>query len=159
MFLLRYSSSRGVSTAPRETSSSGLDWQQICGTLTWKTSESRNLVPNTVMPLVSMEAWSLLGRGLVSFLLQSRTMVTVFFSTLMATRCHLTRERIKESVRTSANVSNNRRQSPCCSRRLQRSHVSLTPPRPQNRFATALKGYCIPGNSGPHSCPPHSGPV
>lgn len=65
-------------------------------TLTWKTSVSRNLVPNTVMPLVSMEARSLLGRGLVSFLLQSRTMVTVFFSTLMATRCHLAKGHRKE---------------------------------------------------------------
>lgn len=83
-------------------------WQQICGTLTWKASVSRNLVPNTVMPLVSMEAWSLLGRGLVSFLLQSRTMVTVFFSTLMATRCHLARgsERGGENKRVSKN--NNR---------------------------------------------------
>lgn len=34
-----------------------------------------------------------------------------------------------------------------------RSHVSLTPPSPLDHFATALKGYCIPGSSGPHSCP------
>lgn len=35
----------------------------------------------------------------------------------------------------------------------QRSQVSLTPPSPLDHFATALKGYCIPGSSGPHSCP------
>lgn len=31
--------------------------------------------------------------------------------------------------------------------------MSVTPLVPQNRVATALKGYCIPSNSGPHSCP------
>lgn len=56
---------------------------------TWKTSSSRSLVPNTVMPLVPMEAWSLRRSGLVSFFLQSTMIVAVFFSTLMATRCHL----------------------------------------------------------------------
>lgn len=56
---------------------------------TWKTSSSRILVPNTVIPLVLIEARSLLRRGLVIFCLQSTMMVTVFFSTLMATRCHL----------------------------------------------------------------------
>lgn len=62
---------------------------------TWKTSSSRILVPNTVMPLVSMAAWSLRRRGLTIFFLQSTMMVTIFFSTLMATRCHL----VKDTVR------------------------------------------------------------
>lgn len=46
-----------------------------------------------------------------------------------------------------------RRKSACCLQHLQRSHVSLTPLMPANRVATALKGYCIPANSGAHSCP------
>ncbi|TNN72279.1 hypothetical protein EYF80_017563 [Liparis tanakae] len=54
-----------------------------------RVKSNRILVPNTVMPSVSMEPWSLLRRGLVIFFLQSTMMVTVFFSTLMATRCHL----------------------------------------------------------------------
>ena len=73
--------------------------------LTWKTSVSRNLVPNTVMPLVSMEARSLRGRGLVSFLLQSRTRVTVFFSTLMATRCHLAKSIKRRGEKSNSTVS------------------------------------------------------
>lgn len=52
------------------------------------TSSSKILVPNTVIPLVSTIARSLLSSGLVAFFLQSTIMVTVFFSTLMATRCH-----------------------------------------------------------------------
>lgn len=56
---------------------------------TSKVSSSRILVPKTVIPLVSILALSLLPKGLVSFFLQSTTMVTVFFSTLMPTRCHL----------------------------------------------------------------------
>lgn len=59
------------------------------GCLTSKTSSSRILVPNTVMPSVLMTAWSLLASGLVTFFLQSTMMVTLFFSTLSATRCHL----------------------------------------------------------------------
>lgn len=31
--------------------------------------------------------------------------------------------------------------------------MSLTPPLGLNHFATAFKGYCIPGSSRPHSCP------
>lgn len=31
--------------------------------------------------------------------------------------------------------------------------MSLTPPLRLNHFATAFKGYCIPGSSRPHSCP------
>lgn len=57
--------------------------------VTSKTSSSRILVPKTVMPSVLMTAWSLLLSGLVNFFLQSTIMVTLFFSTLMATRCHL----------------------------------------------------------------------
>lgn len=70
--------------------------------LTWKTSSSRILVPNTVMPSVLMEAWSLLRRGLVIFFLQSTMMVTVFFSTLMATRCHLIKDTTRRNERSQS---------------------------------------------------------
>ncbi len=43
----------------------------------------------TVMPSVLMIAWSLLLSGLEIFFLQSTIIVTVFFSMLIATRCHL----------------------------------------------------------------------
>lgn len=46
-------------------------------------------MPKTVMPSVLITAWSLLLNGLVTFFLQSTMMVTLFFSTLIATRCHL----------------------------------------------------------------------
>lgn len=61
--------------------------------LTSNTSSSRILVPKTVMPLVLTTARSLLPKALVTFFLQSTMMVTVFFSTLMAMRCHLGGER------------------------------------------------------------------
>lgn len=54
-----------------------------------KTSSSRILVPKTEMPSVLMIAWSLLLSGLEIFFLQSTIIVTVFFSMLIATRCHL----------------------------------------------------------------------
>ena len=60
--------------------------------ITSKTSSSRILVPNTVIPLVLMAAWSLLPSGFENFFLQSTIMVTVFLWTLMATRCHLGRK-------------------------------------------------------------------
>lgn len=56
---------------------------------TSKTSSSKILVPKTVIPLVSTIALSLLSSGFVVFFLQSTIIVTVFFSTLIATRCHL----------------------------------------------------------------------
>lgn len=59
------------------------------GCVTSKTSSSKILVPKTVMPSVLMTAWSLLRSGLVTFFLQSTMMVTLFLSTLRATRCHL----------------------------------------------------------------------
>lgn len=65
-----------------------------CWMSPWKTSSSRILVPNTVMPSVLMEAWSLRRRGLVIFFLQSTMIVTVFCSTLMATRCHFPSARL-----------------------------------------------------------------
>ena len=68
------------------------------GRLTSKTSSSRILVPNTVMPSVLMTAWSPLASGLVTVFLQSTKMVTVFFSTLMATRCHLDKEGGHQSI-------------------------------------------------------------
>lgn len=72
---------------------SGMDCihQGFCKTalLASKTSSSRILVPKTVMPSVLMIAWSLLLSGLETFLLQSTIIVTVFFSMLIATRCHL----------------------------------------------------------------------
>lgn len=57
--------------------------------LTSKTCSSRILVPKTVMPSVLMAAPSPLASVFFTFLLQSTIMVTLFFSTLMATRCHL----------------------------------------------------------------------
>ena len=73
--------------------------QSTTDDFTWKTSSSRILVPNTVMPLVSMEAWSLLRRGLTIFFLQSTMIVTAFFSTLMATRCHLVEDTVRRGER------------------------------------------------------------
>lgn len=59
---------------------------------TSKTSSSSILVPNTIIPLVSMMGWGLRSSFWVVFFLQSRMRVMVCLCTLMATRCHLKRE-------------------------------------------------------------------
>lgn len=71
---------------------------------TSKDSSSRILVPKMVIPLVSTLAWSLLPNGLVSFFLQSTIIVTVFFSTLMPTRCHLGWNRKNRWLQTQQTV-------------------------------------------------------
>lgn len=61
--------------------------------LTWKTSSSSRRAPNTVMPLVSISALLLRGRGRVVFFLQSSSRVTFFLETERAMRCHLEHEK------------------------------------------------------------------
>lgn len=59
---------------------------------TSKTSSSSILVPNTIIPLVSMMGLGLRSSFWVVFFLQSRMRVMVCLCTLMATRCHLQKE-------------------------------------------------------------------
>lgn len=56
---------------------------------TSKTSSSSILVPNTIIPLVSMMGLGLRSSFWLIFFLQSRMRVMVCWCTLIATRCHL----------------------------------------------------------------------
>lgn len=71
-------------------------------TPTSKTSSSSILVPNTIIPLVSMTGWGLRSNFCVVFFLQSRMRVMVCLCTLMATRCHLEWE--VQSIHTLAGL-------------------------------------------------------